>query len=105
VIVSLISGLTTEADHRQIGLVIIMRTNDATVVRLTKRNDGVYEPEFRLPLAMYFAGLIPISLFWYGWSIERKAHWMVPIVGSTLYGFGMLGVFVLVQQYMVSWLW
>jgi hypothetical protein len=79
-----------------------MRTNDATVVRLTKRNHGIYEPEFRLPLAMYFAGLIPISLFWYGWSIERGAHYMVPIVGSTLYGFGMLGVFVLVQQYMVS---
>lgn len=79
-----------------------MKTNDRMVVKLTKQNGGVYEPEFRLPLAMYFAAFIPISLLWYGWSIERKAHWMVPIVGSAFYGWGMLGVFVLVQQYMVD---
>ena len=75
-----------------------MRTNDATVVRLTKNNHGIYEPEFRLPLAIYFAACIPASLFWYGWSIEKGAHWMVPIVGSAFYGCGMLGVFVLVSR-------
>ncbi|KIV99879.1 hypothetical protein, variant 1 [Verruconis gallopava] len=85
-----------------ISLTFIMKTNDATVVRLTKRNNGVYEPEFRLPAAIYLAGLVPVSLFWYGWSVQRQSHWIVPIIGSTFFGFGMLGIFVPTQQYLVD---
>jgi hypothetical protein len=79
-----------------------MRTNDATVIRLTKRNNGIYEPEFRLPAAIYFAGFVPVSLFWYGWSIQEHTHWIVPIVGSSLFGVGMLGIFLPTQQYLVD---
>ena len=25
---------------------------------------------------------------WYGWSAEAKLHWMMPIVGTGIYGFG-----------------
>jgi hypothetical protein len=25
---------------------------------------------------------------WYGWSAEAKLHWMMPIVGTAIYGFG-----------------
>lgn len=46
-----------------IGVTIVARTSDATVVRLTKKNNGVYQPEMRLPLCLYFGLLIPLAFF------------------------------------------
>lgn len=47
------------------GIGIVAKTSDATIVRLAKKNKGVYEPEMRLPLCVFFGLLIPISFFWY----------------------------------------
>jgi MFS family permease len=46
------------------GIGIVAKTSDATIVRLAKKNKGVYEPEMRLPLCVFFGLLIPISFFW-----------------------------------------
>lgn len=64
-----------------ISLSLLLKGNDAKVVTLRKKNNGVYEPEMRLPLCVYYAALIPISLFWYGWSAQKRTHWVVPIIG------------------------
>lgn len=29
-----------------------------------------------------------IERSWYGWSAEAKLHWMMPIVGTGIFGFG-----------------
>jgi multidrug resistance protein len=47
------------------GIIFVAKTSDATIIRLTKRNNGVYEPEMRLPTCVFFGFLIPISFFWY----------------------------------------
>jgi multidrug resistance protein len=62
-------------------LSLLLKGNDATVVKLRKKNNGVYEPEMRLPQCVYYACCIPVSLLWYGWSAEARAHWIVPIIG------------------------
>lgn len=41
---------------------------------MTKANNGVFEPEMRLPACIFFACFIPISFFWYGWSIQAGVH-------------------------------
>jgi multidrug resistance protein len=46
-----------------IGIGFVAKTSDATIVRLAKKNKGVYEPEMRLPLCVFFGMLIPISFF------------------------------------------
>jgi ABC-type bacteriocin/lantibiotic exporter with double-glycine peptidase domain len=46
-----------------IGITVVARTSDATIVRLAKKNNGVYEPEMRLPLCIFFGLLIPVSFF------------------------------------------
>lgn len=46
------------------GILFVAKTSDATIIRLTKRNKGVYEPEMRLPACVFFGFLIPISFFW-----------------------------------------
>jgi len=46
------------------GLIFVARTSDATIIKLTKSNNNVYEPEFRLASCLFFGFFIPISFFW-----------------------------------------
>jgi hypothetical protein len=46
------------------------------------------EPEFRLPPAMAGGILVPIGLFWFGWTTYSSVHWIVPIIGSGFFGAG-----------------
>lgn len=56
--------------------------------RLIEKNKGVSEPEFRLPSVMVGAVLVPIGLFWFGWTTYSSVHWIVPIIGSVIFGVG-----------------
>ena len=85
-----------------LGISVIAKTSDKTVVRLTKANNGVYEPEMRLAPCLMFALFIPISFFWYGWSADYKVHWICPIIGLVPFGFGMMGIFAPIQTYFID---
>lgn len=37
---------------------------------------------------------VPIALFLYGWTAEEKVHWIVPIIGTAILGFGLFAIFV-----------
>jgi hypothetical protein len=76
------------------GLVIMGAISDRIVATLTKRNGGVHKPEFRLPPVVLGAFLVPMGLFLYGWAAEKKVHWVVPIIGTSLLGMGMMLSFV-----------
>ncbi|GME27421.1 Phytanoyl- dioxygenase [Neofusicoccum parvum] len=84
------------------GLVIFAKTSDATVARLTRANNGVYEPEMRLAPALISAFFIPVSLFWYGWSAEAHTHWIVPIISLVPFGIGVVGAFASAQSYIID---
>lgn len=49
---------------------------------------GQSEPEFRLPSAIVGAFLVPAGIFMFGWSTYPWVHWIVPIIGSTIFGAG-----------------
>lgn len=49
---------------------------------------GGSEPEFRLPPAIVGAPLVTIGLFWFGWTTYSSIHWIVPIIGSAIFGMG-----------------
>lgn len=55
--------------------------------RLTAKNNGVPMPEFRMPVANVGAVFIPISLLLYGWSVEKQAYFLVPIIGTLSFPF------------------
>lgn len=63
-------------------------------VRLIKERElatgeiGGSEPEFRLPPAIVGAILVPIGLFWFAWTTYASVHWIVPIIGSAIFGMG-----------------
>ncbi|KAJ5993973.1 MFS general substrate transporter [Penicillium sp. IBT 35674x] len=84
------------------GIIVVAKTSDKTVVKLTKANNGVYEPEMRLAPCLMFALFIPVSFFWYGWSAYYKVQWMCPIIGLAPFGFGMMGIFAPIQTYFID---
>ncbi|KAK4935548.1 hypothetical protein LTR10_023411 [Elasticomyces elasticus] len=59
-------------------------------------------PEFRLPPAMAGAILVPIGLFWFGWTTYRSVHWIVPIIGSGFFGMGVFLAFTGVLTFLVD---
>lgn len=85
-----------------IALGLVVKFNDRTVLAMRNRNGGVFEPEMRLATTIYFAPFMPISLFIYAWTARADAHWIVPCLSFILYGFGLLGIFVPCQTYMVD---
>jgi DHA1 family multidrug resistance protein-like MFS transporter len=52
------------------------------------------KPEARMPVAIFGAVILPVCLFWFGWSSRESVHWIVPIIGSSLFGFSVLLLFV-----------
>ncbi|KAJ5297871.1 hypothetical protein N7508_008120 [Penicillium antarcticum] len=84
------------------GLLIIALTSDKVVMRLTAQNGGKFEPEMRLPMMTFFACVLPISFFWYGWTAEKHVFWIVPIIGMLPFGLGMMGVYMPIQTYVID---
>ncbi|KAI1278681.1 major facilitator superfamily domain-containing protein [Xylaria sp. FL0933] len=60
---------------------------------LIHKNHGVPEPEFRLVSSILGAVLVPIGLFWFAWTSFSWVHWILPIIGSGIFGCGTLLVF------------
>ncbi|KAI0137548.1 major facilitator superfamily domain-containing protein [Xylariales sp. AK1849] len=69
---------------------------------LLKRNEGRSEPEFRLPPAVAGAVLVPVGLFWFAWTTYPWVHWIVPIIGSGVFGMGTLLVFTGIFTFLVD---
>ena len=60
---------------------------------IAKRPGKQSEPEDRLPSVMAGAICAPIGLFWFGWTSYASIHWIVPIIGSAVFGLGALSAF------------
>ncbi|OAA68404.1 major facilitator superfamily transporter multidrug resistance [Niveomyces insectorum RCEF 264] len=84
------------------GLAAFAYLSDRTVVRLTKKNNGVFEPEMRLVDCVYFTCCLPITFFWYGWAADKRVHWIVPVLGLFPYGFAILGVWQPSQAFVID---
>lgn len=81
---------------------IVAKISDATVARRTMANNGVFEPEMRLPACVFFAMFVPVIFFWYGWAAERNAFWIVTCLALVPFGIGTIGVMIPVQAYLID---
>lgn len=57
-------------------------------------NTGILPPEQRLYSAMIGGALLPIGLFWFGWTARSDVHWICPIIATVPFACGNLLVFV-----------
>ena len=76
--------------------------NDGMYRRLKAKNGGVGRSEFRIPLMFPGSVLMPIGLFWYGWSAEAKIHWIMPNIGAAIFAMGTIMIFQASQTYVVD---
>ena len=94
------SGLATLglAVGSLVGVTFCGAVADRLSARLAKAKGGKVLPEYRLPTLALGAFCVPIGLFWYAWSAEKKAHWIVPIIGSSFLGAGMVITYVRIAK-------
>ncbi|KAL4995406.1 major facilitator superfamily domain-containing protein [Aspergillus recurvatus] len=59
-------------------------------------------PKGRLKPMMWVIPAIPIGIFWYGWPADQATHWIVPIIGTFIFGFSCLWVMMPTQLYMIN---
>ncbi|KAI9041811.1 MFS general substrate transporter [Aspergillus affinis] len=78
------------------------RLTDAIYVRLQTRNASVGRPEFRIPLMLGGSVLVSTGIFWYGWSVETRRHWIVPNLGVAVFGAGCIVCLQCMQAYIVD---
>ncbi|KAJ4358612.1 uncharacterized protein N0V89_003196 [Didymosphaeria variabile] len=85
-----------------LGTQITAPLNDAIYRRLKKKNNGVGKPEFRVPIMIPGSILVPVGLFWYGWSAQAKVHWIMPNIGAAVFCAGVIISFQCIQTYLVD---
>lgn len=71
-----------------LGTAVAGKVSDLIVRFMARRNDGVYEPEFRLVMAIPITISTVIGLMGFGWSAEEKDNFMVPTFFFGLISFG-----------------
>lgn len=59
-------------------------------------------PESRLPPAMIGGVAISAGLFWFAWTNGRSVHWLASVSASSVFGFGMVLIFVAINNYLVD---
>jgi MFS family permease len=71
-----------------LGTAVAGKVSDMVVRFLTRRNGGIYEPEFRLVMAIPIALSTTIGLMGFGWSAQLRNAWIVPTIFFGVISFG-----------------
>jgi hypothetical protein len=71
-----------------LGTAVAGKVSDIIVRWMTRRNGGIYEPEFRLVMALPIAITTSIGLMGFGWSAQERNNFWVPTCFFGLISFG-----------------
>lgn len=71
-----------------LGTAVAGKVSDFIVRAMSRRNGGLYEPEFRLVMAIPVAVTTGIGLMGYGWSAQNHDKWIVPTIFFGIISFG-----------------
>ncbi|KAH0840060.1 major facilitator superfamily domain-containing protein [Lanmaoa asiatica] len=80
-----------------------VKISDQIYHRLAAKNGGQGKPEMRIPALIFGSFFAPIGLLQVDIShAEAKIHWIMPIIGTGIYGFGLMTTFLPIQLYLVD---
>ncbi|RFU75038.1 major facilitator superfamily domain, general substrate transporter [Trichoderma arundinaceum] len=71
-----------------LGTGVAGKISDIIVRAMARRNGGMYEPEFRLVMAVPILLATCIGLMGFGWSAQEKDSWIVPTIFFGITSFG-----------------
>lgn len=84
-----------------IGIGLVGATSDRYVKERIKIN-GEAKPEDRLQLVPIGGFLLPAGLFIYGWTVQYRVHWVVPVIAMVIVGTGNMIIFMALILYIVD---
>ena len=70
--------------------------------RVAAAHGGMAPPEARLPPGLIGCIMIPAGMFWFAWTNSPSIHWAVSIVGSGVFGGGIVLVFLSLMNYLID---
>jgi len=82
--------------------VFAARFSDKVYAHYRAKNNGVGKPEMRIPVLIVGSLFIPVGLLWYGWSAYAKVHWIMPIIGTAIFSFGLMACFLPITLYLID---
>lgn len=71
-----------------LGTAVAGKVSDVVVRFMARRNDGIYEPEYRLVMAIPITISTVIGLMGFGWSAQERDAWIVPTIFFGIISFG-----------------
>ncbi|KAG6860812.1 hypothetical protein C0995_007313 [Termitomyces sp. Mi166 len=88
------------------GMTLAAQTNarymDRIYIYFKNKNNGVGEPEFRLPSMVPGTIILPAGLFMAGWAAQNKVHWIVTDLGIAFLGAGTILLFQSTTTYVID---
>ncbi|KAK9416417.1 putative Major facilitator superfamily (MFS) profile domain-containing protein [Seiridium unicorne] len=85
-----------------LGVFLNVRFFDRICQHLKEKNNGVSLPEFRVPAMFFGSTLVPVGLFWYGWSVQGRVHWIMPNIGIAILTAGTMICLQSMQGYIID---
>ncbi|CAG8238503.1 unnamed protein product [Penicillium nalgiovense] len=76
--------------------------SDKSILWLSKRNGGIYEPEMRLWLALPIAITGPGGILMFGLGLAYGAHWALLAVGFGFFGFSLASISGITLSYLMD---
>lgn len=71
-----------------LGTAVAGKVSDFIVRYMSRRNGGIYEPEFRLVMGIPIMISTSIGLMGYGWSVQERDNFIVPTIFFGIISFG-----------------
>lgn len=85
-----------------LGSVICGRLSDWTILKLAKRNGGVYEPEMRLWIFVPFIPFQVAGAFWFGYALQGGQSWVAVAFAWGMCSFGSAPISSIALTYMTD---
>lgn len=86
-----------------LGAQICAPFQDRIYARLKKHyNVSVGRPEFRIPIMVPGAIMVPVGLVIYGWTAQYRVHWIGPDIGVAFLTMGVIVGFQAIQGFLVD---
>ncbi|KAH0526658.1 hypothetical protein TsFJ059_009955 [Trichoderma semiorbis] len=84
------------------GLILNFFFIDRIYRHLKTKNNDIGRPEFRMPTMFIGSIMVSVGLFWYGWSVQARLHWIMPNIGVAITSAGTMGCLQGMQTYVVD---
>ncbi|THC90346.1 hypothetical protein EYZ11_010188 [Aspergillus tanneri] len=76
--------------------------NQKFYIKRLKANNDFPVPEARLPPMMVGSVVFAAGLFVFGWTSDPDVHWIGPIIGAVMMGFGFFTIFQAALNYLID---